>query len=158
MVAPGIDARGASDDAAADRIVPYRHIEGAQSKTTPAGPLAIKMLRSLQVRAGGRQRLALMADLGQSDDDVAEFTLLALFDLSGKPKLLDVVEVGTDRLTGLADRPVRPLGRGADLLVVESEHFGGGTGYLGTELILARNGRFSLIAAIATFNTSGCGY
>ena len=107
----------------AHTIVPYRHIEGAKARTEPAGPLAIKYLEPLNIHAGGPARLALMADLGESDEAVAEFVLLALFDMTDKPKLLDVVEVGRDRLTGFGTPALTPLGNGTDLINIDSDHF-----------------------------------
>ena len=158
LVVPDIGARDATGESTAHGIVPYRHIEGRRAKTEPRGPLEIKFLDPLEIHAADKNRLALIADLGESDFAVTEFTLLALFDLNGRPKLLDVVEVGTDHITGLTDRPLLRLGRGADLIAVESGRFGGGLGYLNTELILLRNGRFSLIAAVPTFRSLGCSY
>jgi hypothetical protein len=158
LVVPDLGARSLTGEPTAHRVVPYRHIEGNRAKTEPRDALAIKFLDALKVPSGGTSRLALLADLGESDFAVTEFTLLALFDLAAKPKLLDVVEVGTDHITGFTDQPLMPLGHGADLITVESGHFGGGLGYLNTELVLLRNGRFSLIAAIPTFRSLGCSY
>ncbi len=99
MVVTDLAPDSAGDEGKAHQIVNYRHIEGKNYKTVPEGPVSIKYLFPLEIRADGRRRLALMADLGPSDGDVTEFVLLALFDVGGKPKLLDVVEVGSDRLT-----------------------------------------------------------
>jgi hypothetical protein len=141
-------------------IVPFRHIEGDKAKTDPAGPLAIQLLTAVTLRADGKPRLALMADLGPSDGDVTEFTLLALFDMTGQPKLLDVVEVGTDRLTGFTDHPVLPLRQGSqhqsDLIVVDSDHFNSNEDFVGTELLFVRNDRFELVGSLFTFDAKLC--
>jgi hypothetical protein len=97
-----------------------------------------------------------MADLGPSDGAVAEFVLLALFDIGGKPKLLDVVEVGSDRLTGFADQARLPLGHGTDLIHIDSDHFNSDEDFVKTELIFVRRGRFQLVAAAFTFNVKSC--
>ncbi len=109
LIVTDLDPIGTSEPAA-HQIVPYRHIEGKNSETVPGGPVSIKYLTPLKIHADGKSRLALLADLGPSDGNVAEFALLALFDLSGGPKLLDVVEVGIDRMTGFADIPLCRLG------------------------------------------------
>jgi hypothetical protein len=140
----------------AHTIVPYRHIEGTKARTEPAGPLAIKYLEPLNIHAGGPARLALMADLGASDEAVAEFVLLALFDTSGKPKLLDVVEVGRDRLTGFSDRPLTPLGHGTDLIEIDSDHFNSDEDFVNTELVFVRNDRFQLVDSVFTFDVKSC--
>jgi hypothetical protein len=137
-------------------IVPYRHIEGDKAKTDPAGPVAIQSLEALAIRADGQRRLALMADLGSSDEAVAGFVLLALFDTGQKPKLLDVVEVGRDRLTGFSGRPLRPLGHGTDLIQIESDHFNSDEDFVNTELVFVKNDRFRLLDSVFTFDVKSC--
>jgi hypothetical protein len=152
---PPADSKG---EPSAHEIAPYRHIGGKGAKTGPAGPVAVKYISPLEVHSGGARRLALLADLGDSDMAVAAFVLLGLFDLSGKPKLLDLVEVGSDRLTGFADDPVHALGSGSDLIIIHSEHFDAGMDYVNTELVLVRNDRFELAASVSTFGYSTCIY
>jgi len=142
-------------DPTAHTIVPYRHIEGEDAKTDPAGPVAIQLLTAFTVHADGKSRLALMIDLGPSDEAVTEFTLLALFDTTDQPKLLDVVEVGTDRLTGFAGKPL-PLGRGTDLITIDSDHFNSNEDFVGTELVFVRHDRFRLINSLFTFDVHLC--
>jgi hypothetical protein len=139
----------------AHTIVPYRHIEGADAKTNPAGPVAIQLLTARSIRAAGQARLVLMIDLGPSDEAVAAFTLLALFDMAERPKLLDVVEVGTDRLTGFVDKPL-PLGHGTDIVVIDSDHFNSNEDFVGTELVFVRNDRFQLAGTLFTFDVKTC--
>ncbi len=148
---PGAEATG-------QQIVNYRHIEGKDSKTDPQDAVAIKYLEPLQIHADGKARLVLMADLGPSDEAVAEFVLLALFDISHKPKLLDVVEVGTDRLTGFPHKPLLPLGRRSDLIRISSDHFNSDEDFVNTELIFVRRDRFQLVDAVYTFNVRTCTY
>jgi hypothetical protein len=154
-----LPAAGRAGAPTAHTIVPYRHIEGEDAKTVPAGPVAIQLLTAQAVRADGTSRLALLIDLGPSDGAVAEFTLLALFDMSDQPKLLDVVEVGTDRLTGFAGKPL-PLGRGSkntsDLITISSDHFNSNEDFVGTEFLFVRNDRFQLAGSLFTFDVRIC--
>jgi hypothetical protein len=142
----------------AHTIVPYRHIEGAKARTEPAGPIAIKYLEPLNIHAGGPARLALMADLGDSDEAVAEFVLLALFDMTDKPKLLDVVEVGRDRLTGFGTPALTPLGNGTDLINIDSDHFNSNEDFVVNELLFVRNDRFELVDSLFTFDVKMCAF
>jgi hypothetical protein len=158
MVVTDLAPESPGGEAKAHQIVNYRHIEGKDSKTVPEGAVAIKYLDPLEIHADGTTRLILMADLGPSDEAVAEFVLLALFDLHSKPRLLDVVEVGTDRLTGFADKPLLPLGHGTDLIYVDSDHFNSDEDFVNTELIFVRNDRFRLAEALYTFNDKTCMY
>jgi hypothetical protein len=151
-----LPAQGAKAGApTAHAIIPYRHIEGKGAKTDPAGPVAIQLLTAYTIHADGKSRLALMIDLGPSDGAITEFTLLGLFDLTDRPKLLDVVEVGTDRLTGFAGKPL-PLGHGSDLIVVDSDHFNSNEDFVGTELLFVRHDRFRLIGSLFTFDDHLC--
>ena len=156
LPAPGLVKAG---EPTAHTIVPYRHIEGDDAKTVPAGPVAIQLLTALTIKADGKSRLALLVDLGPSDEAVAEFALLALFDTADQPKLLDLVEVGTDRLTGFAGKPL-PLGQGhkdgVDLITIDSDHFNSNEDFVGTELLFVRNNRFQLAGSLFTFDVRLC--
>ena len=158
LVVTDLEPDSADNEPKAHQIVNYRHIEGRTFKTVPAGDVAIQYLTPLKLHSAGKTRLALMADLGPSDEAVAEFVLLALFDIGGKPKLLDVVEVGSDRFTGFADTPLLPLGHGTDLIWIDSDHFNSDEDFVKTELIFVRNDRFRLIDATFTFNSKSCSY
>jgi hypothetical protein len=159
MVVTDLAPESAGAKATAHQVVNYRHIEGKDSKTVPEGAVAIKYLEPLEIHSDGKARLVLMADLGPSDGAVAEFVLLALFDIGSRgPKLLDVVEVGTDRLTGFADKPLLPLGHGSDLIRVNSDHFNSNEDFVNTELIFVRDDRFELVEAVYTFNVRTCTY
>jgi hypothetical protein len=155
QIVTDLNSPPAQGEPTAHTIVPYRHIEGDDAKTDPAGPVAIQLLTARAIRVDGKSRLALLADLGPSDGAVAEFTLLALFDMTDQPKLLDVVEVGTDRLTGFAGKPL-PLGQGSDLLVVDSDHFNSNEDFVGTEFLFVRDDRFRLGGSLFTFNVRTC--
>ena len=158
MVVTDLAPESSGDDAKAHQVVGYRHIEGKNAKTVPAGPIALQYLEPLEIHSDGKTRLVLMADLGPSDEAVAEFVLLALFDLHGKPKLLDVVEVGTDRLTGFSDHPLLPLGHRSDLIRISSDHFNSDEDFVNTELLFVQRDRFRLIDAVYTYNAKTCSY
>jgi hypothetical protein len=155
LVVTDLDAN-AKDAPTAEEIVRYRHIEGDKAKTEPAGPVAIKYLEPLDIHAEGASRLVLMADLGPSDENVAEFVLLAMFDVTGKPKLLDVVEVGRDRLTGFGSPALTSLGNGTDLINIDSDHFNSNEDFVGNEYLFVRNDRFELVESLFTFDVKMC--
>ena len=151
LVVTDLDRARSADDAEAHTIAPYRHIEGDGAKTDPAGAVWLADVQALETRVDGKPRLAVLGDFGPSDGNVAEFSLLALFDLSGAPRLLDVVEVGVDRWTGFEDKPKRPLGDGSDLFLIDSDHNDADVSFAREELIEAHGDRFHLVAAISTF-------
>jgi hypothetical protein len=158
LVVTDLEANPQGAAPTAQEIVPYRHIEGDKAKTDPAGPLEIKYLMPLTVHADGAARLALMADLGESDEAVAEFVLLALFDMTNKPMLLDVVEVGRDRLTGFGTPAFTPLGNGTDLINIDSDHFNSNEDFVVNELLFVRDNRFELVDAVFTFDVKMCAF
>lgn len=158
MVVTDLEPESAGNETRAHQIVSYRHIEGEDAKTDPAGPVALEYLQPLNIHSDGKARLVVMADLGPSDEAVAEFVLLALFDLRGRPKLLDVVEVGTDRLTGFSDHPLLPLGHRSDLIRISSDHFNSNEDFVNTELLFVRGDRFRLVDAVYTYNFKNCAY
>ncbi|RUX83312.1 hypothetical protein EOA25_36730, partial [Mesorhizobium sp. M2A.F.Ca.ET.040.01.1.1] len=112
----------------------------------------------LAIKAGGKERLAMLLDLGQAQDSAEGFAVLALYDLTGKPKLLDAVNVGTDQGTYFRDPGKLAIGPGDDALITMSTHFNSNQGYVGTILILVRNDRFEPIDQINTFDENVCAY
>jgi hypothetical protein len=151
LVVADLDDAQTQEDAAGRHIVDYRHIEGPGAKTSPAGAVWINSIEPLQIHVDGKSRLAVLVDLGPSDGDVAEFSLLALFDVAATPRLLDVVEVGRDRETGFATKPLLPLGGGSDLIRVVTSHSDADISFDGEELLFARGDRFQFVAAFSTF-------
>jgi hypothetical protein len=75
--------------------------------------------------------------------------------MTDQAKLLDVVEVGTDRLTGFVGKPLA-LGQGSDLIVIDSDHFNSNEDFVGTEWLFVRNDRFQLVGSVSTFNARIC--
>jgi hypothetical protein len=152
LVVPDLDAAQSQEEAKGSQIVAYRHIEGPGARTSPAGAMWISGIEPLPVHVDGKTRLAILVDLGPSADGyVAEFSLLALFDVGARPKLLDVVEVGRDRETGFAIKPLRPLGGGSDLILVATSHSDADISFDGEELLFARGDHFQFVAAFSTF-------
>ena len=84
--------------------------------------------------------------------------MLALYDLTDKPKLLDAVNVGTDQSSYFRDPGRLAVGPGDDALVTMSTHFNSNQGYVSTILILVRNDRFEPIDQINTFDENVCAY
>jgi hypothetical protein len=84
--------------------------------------------------------------------------VLALYDITGKPKLLDAVNVAVDRSTYFREPGKLSVSAGDDVLIAMSTHFNSSQGYVITPLILARSDRFELIDMIYTFDENLCAY
>ncbi|AZO10001.1 MULTISPECIES: hypothetical protein [unclassified Mesorhizobium] len=137
--------------------VQIRHITGGDEGGSPP-PAAMPAAAVLTIWAGGKDRLVMLYDLGQSSDSAEGFAVLALYDLSGKPRLLDAANVAVDRSTSFREPAKLPLGAGDDAIVTMSTHFNSNQGYVGTLLIMVREDRFELIDAIYTFDENYCAY
>jgi hypothetical protein len=147
------------DGATGHKVVAFRHVEGKDMLAPPGDPITLGD-SAVDVTAipGRTDRVLALIDLGPSDGNVEEAELLALVALDRKPRLLDIVEVGNDRWTGLEADPTPMLGAGSPLIVVDSGHSNSNESYMSTDLILLRGDRFQLIDVLFTFNESFCAY
>ncbi|TIP05031.1 MAG: hypothetical protein E5X72_09005 [Mesorhizobium sp.] len=138
--------------------IELRDILGGNDGGSPPETINLPNAAVLAIKAGGKERLAMLLDLGQAQDSAEGFAVLALYDLTGKPKLLDAVNVGTDQSTYFRDPGKLAIGPGDDALITMSTHFNSNQGYVGTILILVRNDRFEPIDQINTFDENVCAY
>lgn len=143
-----------------DGTVPIemRHIEGPDSGGSPPATTSLSNAEVLAIKAAGKDRLAMLYDLGYGSDSAEGFAVLALYDLTGKPRLLDAVNVAVDRSTSFREPGKVSIAAGDDAIVTMSTHFNSNQGYVGTMLIMVRNDRFYLIDAIYTFDENYCAY
>jgi hypothetical protein len=151
------DLAKTKDGAAGEKIVPFRHIEGKGAKTDVDGEIDISEIDPITI-AGQPDRLMLLADAGSSDESVAEIEFLGLFQLTPKPKLIDLVEVGDDRFDALESATPPLLAPGSPLIVVDSSHFNSNENYNTSELIFLKGDRFALIDSLFTFSEQFCAF
>jgi len=134
------------------------HIEGPDGGGSPPPTSSLANAAVLDIKAGGKDRLTMLFDLGDSPDSAEGYAVLALYDLAGKPALLDAVNVAVDRSTYFRDPGKLPVGPGDDAVITMSTHFNSSQGYVITPLILVRNDKFELIDMIYTFDENLCAY
>jgi hypothetical protein len=153
------DAAPGANGATGDTIVPFRHINGKSALTAPPDPIDLDAASIEAIEISGRpDRVAALLDLGQAEGFVAEVALLCLFALDGKPRLLDVVEVGNDRWTAIGRATPPLLAPGAPLIEVVSGHTNSNQSYDSHELIFIRGDRFRLIGSVFTMNERYCAF
>jgi len=157
MIVPDLNA---GDDGFYKGSAPIemRDILGGNDGGSPPETISLPNAAVLAIKAGGKDRLAMLFDLGQAQDSAEGFAALALYDLTGKPKLLDAVNVGTDQSTYFRDPGKLALSADDDALITMSTHFNSNQGYVGTILILVRDDRFEPIDQINTFDENVCAY
>lgn len=138
--------------------IDMRHIEGPDSGGSPPEASSLPNASVLDIKAGGKDRLAMLFDLGDSPDSAEGYAVLALYDITARPRLLDAVNVAVDRSTYFRDPGKLSLSPNDDLLITMSTHFNSNQGYVSTPLIMVRNDRFELIDMIYTFDENLCAY
>jgi hypothetical protein len=136
--------------------IKIRPISGEADDEAPPSTGDLSSAAVLDIKAGGKERLAMLFDLGQASDSAEGFALLALYDLAGKPKLLDAVNVATDRITFFREPARLSIGAGDDAIVITSTHFNSSQGYVSTLLLMVRDDRFKLVDTINTFDENYC--
>ncbi|WP_158814803.1 hypothetical protein [Methylocapsa sp. S129] len=150
-------APGGKDGAVGHQVMPFEHIDGKEAKGDPPETIALQYIETMAI-PGDESRIVILADLGPSEGQVADAALLALFVLSPAPRLLDVVEVGTDRFTSFSDAKVGLLAPRTPLILITSTHSNSEQTYLSTKVMFVRRDRFQLIDAIFTFGERSCAY
>lgn len=157
MVIPDLKA-GANGFYDGSAPIEMRDILGGGDGGSPPDANSLSNAAVLAVKSAGKDRLAMLFDLGQSQDSAEGFAVLALYDLTGKPRLLDAANVAVDRNTSFREPGKVSISAGDDAVVTTSTHFNSNQGYAGTMLIMIRNDRFYLIDAIYTFDENYCAY
>lgn len=117
-------------------------------------------LDSLATRAipGDPERLLLLVDLGEGDGEVARVNALALVQLAPSPRLLDVVDVGTDRETSFGEAPPFVLAPKSPLITIVSGHNNSNQAYLSTQMLFVRDDRLAEIGGFFTLSDHGCAF
>lgn len=138
--------------------IEMRHIEGPDSGGSPPETSGFSNAAVLAIKAGGKDRLAMLFDLGDSPDSAEGYAVLALYDITAKPKLLDAVNVALDRGTYFREPGKLSVGANDDVLITMSAHFNSSQNYVVTPLIMIRDDKFEPIDMIYTFDENLCAY
>jgi hypothetical protein len=152
VVPSAVGAAAPIDDEAPPQV---RHIEDGLDITL--GSKDFRGFSAVSVRSGGLDRIALLLDLGEPEYAIGS-AILALFDVSGAPALLDAVDVAFDRHTSFADPARISAGVADDLLVVLSAHHNTGQSYAIATPILVLDDRFELVDTIFMLGERNCAY
>jgi hypothetical protein len=138
--------------------IKMRHIEGLDSGGSPPETSGFSNAAVLAIRAGGRDRLTMLFDLGDSSDSAEGYAVLALYDITGKPKLLDAANVALDRSTYFREPGKLAVSASDDILTIESSHSNSNQNYIIVPLIMVARDRLKLIDIIYMFNEHVCAY
>jgi len=128
--APGL-ANTPSDGRALSAI---RHIGGEELPATIASP-SIGGIDRIDIRQAGKPRMLLLFDFGQADDAAESINVLALYDMTGTPRLLDAMNVGLDRENSFLEPGFIALSPNFGMAFVRNSHHNAGEEYLQSSLI-----------------------
>jgi hypothetical protein len=149
------DLTMADGEATGTKVRPFRHIVEGFGADAPES-VGIRMIDFRTMEAEGRKHLLVLADLGASELRAEKTVILILFDAGPKPTLLDVVDVGMDRLTSLGEPPLLRIGPKDQAVVTTSSHGNSNQSYRSTALIAVQQGQFRLIDTFSTFGDRYC--
>ena len=144
-------------NAEAPETVPVRHIDREYEAQPLSGPLKFTVLSGLPCRDQNRRLFLLHLDLlGPSPPDqgsVPEYSLLALFQLSPAPKLLDLVDIRADRFNGFWENtPLLNLTPTTQACMVYHSHHNSNQSYLIYRLLFVRQDHLAEILQVSTLS------
>ncbi|HSE31665.1 MAG TPA: hypothetical protein VLA93_08805 [Pyrinomonadaceae bacterium] len=163
MLLPDLQMNSTEPNAAtAHRTIPFRNIEAKKAESLE-GNFTVTTFGARLIRSGGRRILLVQQDLSAEGANEGtpyegEAALLAAFSVEPQPKLLDVIDLKTDRFTDFwEDQPVFQLNAKNDGFVIHNTHWNAGESYDDYRLLFLDGERFKVITNIFLFNTQGCG-
>ncbi|MHB8068034.1 MAG: hypothetical protein ACYDIC_09050 [Desulfobaccales bacterium] len=120
---------------------------------------------ALPIKAQGRPFLLLLVpatgEKAEEEGDAGEqeYYLLALFQTTPAPKLLDLVDIGQGTNLGMIegfwcknpDNPLFDLTPGTQACMIFQEHFNSGESFLGIHLLWVRNQRLERVLGVFTY-------
>jgi len=147
------------DGVTGHKTIVLRHIDGQDALAPPEDPIRLTSdAVDLMAVPGRPDRILALIDLGASDGNVEEATVLGLYALAPKLKLLDAVEVGNDQTTAMQSKTPPMLAPGSPLIAVDSGHSNSNEAFNSTDLIFVNGDRLARLGNLVTFNQSFCAF
>lgn len=149
-------------DATAHRTIPFRSISEPRKMISITGDIKLDF-KPYRFKSDGARLLMLWVNLSADEANAGtpyegEADVLAVFRLEPSFKLMDALEVKTDRFTGFwEDRPLFRLDSRNDAFIIYSTHWNAGESYLGVEMLFFDAGRLKTITSLFIYETQGCG-
>lgn len=149
-------------DGTARGTVPLESLSAPGERRAVTGDIRFDF-KPYWIRSEGRRLLLLWVDLTAEGANVGtayegEAVVLAVYSVGPGAKLLDALEIKTDRFTGFwEDRPVFRLSPRSDAFIVYSTHSNAGESFVSLDMLFVDAGRFKKVAGRFLYNTQGCG-
>lgn len=145
------------------KTIPINHLSENTAAEALEGDIKLETFVALWIKSEGRRVLLLDIDLSaeaanQGTPYEGESNLLAAFVVQPSVKLLDVIDMKTDRFSGFWEEGrVFHLTPQSDAFVVDSSHSNAGESYEDLTVLFLNRDRFETITNIFILNTQGCG-
>ncbi|MBS2003212.1 MAG: hypothetical protein JST44_16990 [Cyanobacteria bacterium SZAS LIN-5] len=144
---------------------PFRVLDQSADEPDPGytGKAEFVDAQARQILVGGKPAIALLATYNATEESSrigGQVVVLAFFrTVSGKPILMDAVDVATDRFCGFTDNPVLRYKSDNDALVIENSHFNSSENYCAlTPVALVKNRLVELVKDVPTlYNAKSAG-
>src|SRR5262245_20138912 len=152
-----------ADIAIAHKTIPFKHLSEATPPAALESDIKLDSFQSRWIKSDGRQVLLLelsvsAEDANQGTNYEGEADIVAAFTIQPAIKLLDVMDVKTDRFSGFYENPsLFPLTADNDAFVVNSSHSNAGESYNDLSVLFLNHDRIETITGIFLFDTQGCG-
>ncbi|HYY92979.1 MAG TPA: hypothetical protein VE713_00580 [Pyrinomonadaceae bacterium] len=149
-------------DATAHKSIPFRSLSEPRQSEAVTGDIKFEF-KPYWFKSEGRRLLLLWVNLkaegaNEGTPYEGEADVLAVYSLEPRVRLLDSLDVKTDRFTGFwKDRPIFHLDSRSDAFIVYSIHWNAGESYTSLEMLFVDAGRLKTIASQFLYETQGCG-
>lgn len=149
--------------AMAHTTIPFKHLSDKAPPEALDGDIKINFFQPLWIKSDGRQVLLLEINLSaenanQGTNYEGEADIIAAFTIQPVIRLLDVMDVKTDRFSGFWETPsVFQRTTQSDAFLVSSSHSNAGESYNDLTVLFLNHDRIETITNIFLFHTQGCG-
>ena len=164
MVFPDLQADPTQPNAAVGhQTVPVRHITENTEAAALEGNFAISNFEGRWIVSDGRPVLLLNLNLSADGANegtpyAGEAALLAAFSVEPAARLIDLIDIKTDRFTGFWEKqPTFQLTSQNEAFVVSSTHWNAGENYTDLYLMFLDGKNFKVITNLLLLDTQGCG-
>jgi hypothetical protein len=150
------DIKGTDNGYVGQKRTPLRHISGKDYGDETTDTLGFYDIATTRMKADGKERLLVLFDFAQAAKTARGVAVLALYDVSGEPKLLDAADIGLDQSTYFFDQALMSVAEGSDVILTMSTHFNSSQTYTTQSMIMVQDDRLELIDTAFLFNERLC--
>lgn len=137
--------------------IAVRHVAGKDFEATDGDTFGFYDIASVKMGDEGKERLLVLYDFAQAARAAQGLAVLALYDVSGQPVLLDAADVGFDQTTSFFDQALMPVGGDANVALIMSSHFNSSQSYNAQTMVMVRDDKLALVDEITLLSDRNCG-